>query len=129
MVEEEYSDTEGSPSQVALDQQLRQSQLIEQAGYLGRIGLARTQISEAVQEGADAVKGRELLGRLDDMIEFPTAGDDSSEVYKEFKTFIKGGTAPVAAPSQPPSPPRARKPNINQARRDYHEGKTDVYPG
>ena len=135
---DDYTDEgEGTPSQQALDAQERQKAMVEQAGFLGRIALARTQVSEAVAEGADATKGRELLGQLDDMAEFPNAGGDNAEVYKEFKAFIRGGAAPsgqgatpVAPSGQAPPPSAAKKAvNLNKARADYAAGKTNEYPG
>ena len=105
--------SDATPSQAALDAQLQQKAMIDQAGFLGRIALARTQVSDAVAEGADAVKGRELLGQLDDMAEFPDAGDHA-EVYKEFKTFIKGGAASQAAQAPPAAPAPAPK-KVNSA--------------
>jgi len=100
---------EGTPSQQALDSQLAGQQAIASANYQGRIALAKTQVSEAVAEGADAAQGRELLGRLDDMAEFQT-GDDNAEVYKEFKAFIKGGAASQVAQAPPPAPQRRPAP-------------------
>ena len=103
---DDYTEGDATPSQAALDAQIQHSATIEQAGYLGQIGLARTQVAEAVAEGADATKGRELLGRLDDMAQFPSA-EGNAEVYKDFKAFIKGG--PVAQ-SPTPTPTPARRP-------------------
>lgn len=84
---------------------------------------------EAVQEGGNATAGRELLGRLDQMSEFPES-EDAADVYKVFKTFIKGGAAPSGQGAAPQSPSPAKKAvDLNRARRDYADGKTNVYPG
>ena len=127
MADDDYMGEDGAtPSQAALDAQLQHKATIEQAGYLGRIALARTQVSEAVAEGADAAAGRELLGRLDDMAEFPSEGDNA-EVYKDSKAFIRGG--PVAQAPMTPKPPAKKKVNLNAARAAYARGETNEYPG
>ena len=125
---DDYTEGEGTPSQQALDSQLQQGNVVAAANYQGRIALAKTQVMEAVQEGSDSAAGRELLGDLDNLAEFPDAGDHA-EVYSRFKTFIKSGAAPVAPPGQgaaPESPapaPSAPKINKQKALKDYVDGK------
>ncbi len=72
---DDYMEDDGTPSQKALDSQLQQGNIVAAANYQGRIALAKTQVMEAVQEGADSAAGRDLLGRLDQMAEFPDSED------------------------------------------------------
>ena len=118
MTDDDYLEGDSTPSQAALDAQMQQGNLVAAANYQGRIALAKTQVMEAVQEGADSAAGRELLGRLDQMSEFPES-EDAEDVYKVFKTFIKGGVAPVAPSDQKPPKPKV---DLNKARQAYAEG-------
>ncbi len=119
MADDDFTQSDATPSQAALDSQMKEGNLVAAANYQGRIALAKTQVMEAVQEGADSAAGRELLGRLDQMSEFPES-EDAADVYKTFKTFIKGGAVPVAPSGQKPPKPKV---DLNKARAAYAKGE------
>ncbi len=129
MATDDYATDEATPSQQALDSQLAGQKTIQAAQYQGQLGLARSQIQDAVADGADAAQGRELWGRLDQLQEFPDS-EDPVELYSAHKKFLRSaGAAPVAPSSQSAAPATPPKKDLNKARRDYIDGKTNVYPG
>ncbi len=123
---DDYTDTDASPSQAALDAQLAGQKAIQAAQYSGQLGLARSQIQDAVADGGDAAVGRDLLGRLDSLQEFGSDMEDPVALYAEHKKFLR---STGAAPSSQPSAPPKKVIDKNKARRDYVDGKTNVYPG
>lgn len=129
---DDYTEVEGTPSQQALDSQEAGKALLERTRAQGGLDLARSQIADAVRDGADAARGRELLGEIDEYEQYPDSAtpEATTKLYSDHKNFIRSpGAAPAAPSGQAPAPPRARKPNINQARADYIDGKTNEYPG
>lgn len=113
--ETDYTDdTDASPSQAVLDSRLQGQALLAKASAQGGLSLARSQILDAITDGADSAVGRELLGTIDQMEEFPESGDPA-ELYRDFRRFVGGQPASGqgAAPVQPPSatPPAARRPS------------------
>ena len=121
---------DATPSQAALDAQLQNQNIIAAAKSQGELRLARMQVTDAIHGGADAATGRELLGRLDQVEEFPDT-EDPKALYLELNKYIRSpGSAPVAPAGQAPAPSPAKKAaNLNKLRKDYVDGKTDVYPG
>lgn len=130
--ETDFTDDEGStPSQQALDSQQAGKALLERTRAQGGLDLARTQIAEAVRDGADPVKGREILGTIDEMERYPDTADPESaaKLYNDHKAFIRSPGAASQAAQSPAPTPRARKTDINKARADYAAGRTDEFPG
>ena len=91
--------------------------------------MARSQILDAITDGADSVVGRELLGTIDQMEEFPESGDPA-ELYKDFRKFVSSQPTTAAPAGQAPTPSPAKKAvNLNKARAAYARGETNEYPG
>ena len=128
-----YNEAGDTPSQAALDSQQAGKAFLERTRAQGGLDLAKSQIADAVRDGADAARGRELLGQIDEYEQYPDSATPEATVklYSDHKAFIRSpGAAPQAAQAAPPSPaPAPKKVNINKARQDYHEGKTNVFPG
>ncbi len=112
---------DATPSQQALDSQLMNQKLMQAAQFQGQLGLARSQIVDAVADGADAAAGRELLGRLDQIVEFPDS-EDPVALYAEHKAYIRSAGAAPQAAAQSPTPPK-KVIDKNRAREDYVAGK------
>ncbi len=95
-------EVEATPSQAALDVQLRQQGSMDasEAAARSRGGraFARGQIMDRIQDGRDRAVGRDLLGRLDQMEEFPDIEDPT--INADFREFVYGaGAASVSQPA------------------------------
>ena len=129
MPDELYDDSGSTPSQAALDAQTEstaQSQQVLSAAYkAGVANMARDSVMEGIKVGGDTQEARDLLGRVD---EWASGEHEDSGLNENIKRF--GRTSNRAAPAAPAARAPAKKViDKNQARRDYHEGKTNVYPG
>ena len=121
MADDDYMEGDATPSQAALDAQLLNQKIVNAAQYQGQLGLARSQITDAVQDGADAALGRDLLGRLDQLQEFPDS-EDPVQLYADHKKFIRSAGAAPQSPSQSAAPAK-KVIDKNKAMADYASGK------
>ena len=103
-----YDSDGNTPSQKALDASQRGQEVLGEASRQGQLTLARTQVAEALAEGANKEVGRELLGRLD-ALAADQGNDDAAAVYAEFKGFISSRRAGASQPAPASTAPASRQ--------------------
>ena len=137
MPDELYDDEGRTPSQAAMDQQgqAQVAQAVQQT--IGALRMASQEIVEAVNQGADRETARGILGRMDALAQGETVEGEDTEIYADYQRFMRthqrgperaASTAPAARAASAPAA-RTNKATLNKQREDYHQGKTNEYPG
>ncbi|MCH7576774.1 MAG: hypothetical protein IH822_03100 [Chloroflexi bacterium] len=135
MPDELYDDEGRTPSQAQMDSQTQAQAALAAQQTIGALKMAGQQIVQAVNEGADRETAREILGRMDAIAQGESFEGEDTEVYANYQRFMRTHqrgperAASSAAAASAARTPVVNKANKNKARQDYHEGKTNVYPG
>ena len=127
-----YDDEGRTPSQAQMDQQGQAAAAAAAHQTLGALRMAGQQIVAAVNEGASREDARELLGRMDAIAQGEGYEGEDVEVYDRYQRFLRQhqrGPERAAPAARAARAPAANKASKDKARKDYHEGKTNVYPG
>ena len=135
MAQELYDDEGRTPSQAQMDSQTQAQAALAAQQTIGALKMAGQQIVQAVNEGADRETAREILGAMDAIAQGQGYEGQDTEVYANYQRFMRTHQrGPERAASSTRAAPAAQTPAVNKAskdkaRRDYHEGRTNVYPG